>query len=186
MKHSVRETRVEAPSPKSPWQLLLESTDDDCRELVKVLMAKSPKLKAAALSSVTLSGVAKRMMGPSGLGLLGEDVASLVADRMLVAESASSSALPPPPGAIGGAIGGGDLPSAAALTEGLEALGKEAAENVGRMSEQSEAADRFIKGHASVLKQLLDAGGKVDQALEDELLGVTHRERMAQVTIFRF
>merc|ERR1719230_844138 len=89
--HSVRETRVDAPPPKSPWQLLLESCDSDCRDLVKQLMAKSPRLKAAALASNTLAGVAKRMMGPPGLGLLGEDVGALVSQRLAEAATAAAS-----------------------------------------------------------------------------------------------
>eukprot|EP00928_Gymnodinium_smaydae_P014898 TRINITY_DN1546_c0_g4_i1.p1 TRINITY_DN1546_c0_g4~~TRINITY_DN1546_c0_g4_i1.p1 ORF type:complete len:517 (-),score=100.38 TRINITY_DN1546_c0_g4_i1:180-1730(-) len=61
---------VEAPRPKTPWQILLESSDSQCRELVKVLMDKSPRLKEAALNSSTLCSLAKSLLDPPGLGLL--------------------------------------------------------------------------------------------------------------------
>eukprot|EP00928_Gymnodinium_smaydae_P014897 TRINITY_DN1546_c0_g3_i1.p1 TRINITY_DN1546_c0_g3~~TRINITY_DN1546_c0_g3_i1.p1 ORF type:complete len:807 (-),score=144.27 TRINITY_DN1546_c0_g3_i1:215-2512(-) len=61
---------IDAPKPKTPWQILLESSDSECRDLVKTLMEKSPRLKEAALSSSTLCGLAKSLLDPPGLGLL--------------------------------------------------------------------------------------------------------------------
>merc|ERR1719410_2208344 len=61
---------IEAPKPKCAWQILLESTDDGCREVVKLLMEKLPRLKEAALSSESLCSVAKQIVAPAGLSLL--------------------------------------------------------------------------------------------------------------------
>jgi len=61
---------VEVPKPKSAWQLLLESGDDEIREVVETLMEKSERLKEAAFSLDSVGGVARYIMGPSGLGLL--------------------------------------------------------------------------------------------------------------------
>lgn len=68
---SVTETEiVEPPHPKTGWEILLESSDDSCKDLVKLLMEKSPKLKAAALESKTVCNLAKQLVAPPGLGLL--------------------------------------------------------------------------------------------------------------------
>eukprot|EP00928_Gymnodinium_smaydae_P014896 TRINITY_DN1546_c0_g2_i1.p1 TRINITY_DN1546_c0_g2~~TRINITY_DN1546_c0_g2_i1.p1 ORF type:complete len:799 (-),score=155.27 TRINITY_DN1546_c0_g2_i1:217-2517(-) len=68
---SVTRTEViDAPKPKTPWQILIESSDGECQELVKKLMEKSPRLKEAALNSSTLCSLAKGLMDPPGLGLL--------------------------------------------------------------------------------------------------------------------
>jgi len=61
---------IEAPKPKCAWQILLESSDDGVREVVKLLMEKLPRLKEAALSSESLCSVAKQMVAPAGLSLL--------------------------------------------------------------------------------------------------------------------
>uniref|UniRef100_A0A7S4R314 AAA+ ATPase domain-containing protein n=1 Tax=Alexandrium monilatum TaxID=311494 RepID=A0A7S4R314_9DINO len=61
---------IEAPTPKTPWELLVESNEDDCRELVKMLMEKSSRLKQAALSSKVLCGKARLVAGPPQLGVL--------------------------------------------------------------------------------------------------------------------
>merc|ERR1712203_1223119 len=34
---------IDAPQPKTGWQVLLECPDDECREVVKELMGKSPR-----------------------------------------------------------------------------------------------------------------------------------------------
>merc|ERR1712165_335133 len=39
--------QVEMPITKSMWRMLLESTNDNCRELVKLLVDKSERLKTA-------------------------------------------------------------------------------------------------------------------------------------------
>jgi len=61
---------LELPPPKTPWELLVESNDDECREAVKILMAKSERLKKAALSSKMLCGRAKMLIAPPQLELL--------------------------------------------------------------------------------------------------------------------
>merc|ERR1712232_61762 len=65
---SVVHTEVhEAPKQKSPWTLFLESSDPSCKELVDKLMEKSPRLKAAALSSTTLCATVTRLGKSRGL-----------------------------------------------------------------------------------------------------------------------
>jgi len=61
---------VEAPQPKTPWELLVESNEDECRETVKMLMEKSERLKKAALTSKILCGRAKKLAGPPQLSML--------------------------------------------------------------------------------------------------------------------
>jgi len=46
-------------------------------------------------------------------------------------------------------------------------------EAMGLRCERKEQADSFVRAHAQSLKRLLDAGGAIDRALEDELLGIT-------------
>merc|ERR1712032_407028 len=61
---------IDAPRPKCAWQILLESSDDSCREVAKLLMEKLPRLKESALSSKSLCSVAKQIVAPAGLSLL--------------------------------------------------------------------------------------------------------------------
>jgi hypothetical protein len=61
---------VEIPI-KSPWQLMLESTSDDCRELVQELMEQSDRLREATLQSETLCSFAREMGAVPALGLIG-------------------------------------------------------------------------------------------------------------------
>eukprot|EP00746_Dinoflagellata_sp_MGD_P129062 gnl/MRDRNA2_/MRDRNA2_63316_c0_seq1.p1 gnl/MRDRNA2_/MRDRNA2_63316_c0~~gnl/MRDRNA2_/MRDRNA2_63316_c0_seq1.p1 ORF type:complete len:534 (-),score=110.29 gnl/MRDRNA2_/MRDRNA2_63316_c0_seq1:178-1779(-) len=61
---------VEMPPPKTPWRLLVESNEDECRELVQLLMSKSSRLKDAAISSKMLCDKARKLRGPPELGLL--------------------------------------------------------------------------------------------------------------------
>lgn len=63
------------PQPKSTWQMLMESNDEGCRELVEQLMEKSPRLKTAALESDVLRSLAQRMGSVPGLGLVGTTAA---------------------------------------------------------------------------------------------------------------
>mmetsp|Transcript_26143 Transcript_26143/g.48201 ORF Transcript_26143/g.48201 Transcript_26143/m.48201 type:complete len:778 (-) Transcript_26143:77-2410(-) len=68
---SVTQTEViEAPRQKTGWEILLESNDEECRALVKLLMEKSEKLKKAALESKTVCNMAKQLVAPAGLGML--------------------------------------------------------------------------------------------------------------------
>merc|ERR1712032_591721 len=50
--------------------MLLESNEDECCELVKILMEKSSRLKGAAISSEMLCDKARMLLGPPELGLL--------------------------------------------------------------------------------------------------------------------
>jgi hypothetical protein len=55
-----RPETIEIPI-KSPWQLMIESTSDDCKELVQELMEQSDRLKEAAIQSDVLCSFASRM-----------------------------------------------------------------------------------------------------------------------------
>jgi chaperone BCS1 len=63
---------VELPLPKSIWQMLVESSESDCVELVKTLIEKSERLKEEALKPEVLQSIAKRMLVLPGLGLVRE------------------------------------------------------------------------------------------------------------------
>jgi hypothetical protein len=63
---------VELPLPKSLFQLLLESNDSDCKELVELLTEKSERLKTEACKPGVLRAIAKRATLLPGLGLVGE------------------------------------------------------------------------------------------------------------------
>jgi SpoVK/Ycf46/Vps4 family AAA+-type ATPase len=63
---------VELPLPKSMWQMLVESSESDCVELVKTLIEKSERLKEEALKPEVLQSIAKRVMVLPGLGLVRE------------------------------------------------------------------------------------------------------------------
>ena len=60
------------PLPKSMWRMLLESSDENCKELVSQLMEKSERLKEEAQKPEVLRAIAKRMMVLPALGLIGE------------------------------------------------------------------------------------------------------------------
>jgi len=76
---------VDLPAPKCMWQMLVESNDDECKELVEKLMEKSPRLKEKALRSDTLHSLAKRMTAVPGMSLVGHQ--ETCADPMDTAES---------------------------------------------------------------------------------------------------
>ena len=46
---------------------------------------------------------------------------------------------------------------------------------LGEQNERKEVTDTFVRQHAGSLRRLLKAGGQVDSALEDELLGLAPR-----------
>jgi len=64
--------QVDLTSPKSIWQMLLESNDNECQELVKILIEKSDRLKEDAMKNTTLTSMARRMAVLPGLGLVGQ------------------------------------------------------------------------------------------------------------------
>ena len=59
------------PTPKSVWQMLLESNESDCRELVEQLIEKSPRLKTKATQASVLTQAVHRLRAMPGLGLVG-------------------------------------------------------------------------------------------------------------------
>mmetsp|Transcript_8945 Transcript_8945/g.11179 ORF Transcript_8945/g.11179 Transcript_8945/m.11179 type:complete len:748 (-) Transcript_8945:392-2635(-) len=85
----VLEEEIDLPSPKSVWQMLLESNSDVCRELVKTLTEKSERLKREARKPEILVNISKRMMMFPGLGLVGEEGEVAVAQ---IGEEACTSA----------------------------------------------------------------------------------------------
>jgi hypothetical protein len=78
---------VGMPITKSMWSMMLESTNDDCRELVKILVEKSERLKEAAKDSSLLCSAAQKMAALPGLALVGEvednDTASKIASEAI-------------------------------------------------------------------------------------------------------
>jgi len=64
--------QIDLPLPKSIWQMLLESNDNECQELVKILIEKSDRLKEDALKKTTLTAMARRMNVLPELGFVGE------------------------------------------------------------------------------------------------------------------
>ncbi|KAL7578844.1 hypothetical protein ACA910_016064 [Epithemia clementina (nom. ined.)] len=59
------------PAPKSVWQMLLDSNESDCKELVEKLIEKSPRLKEEAARSEILTQAVLRLRSMPGLGLVG-------------------------------------------------------------------------------------------------------------------
>lgn len=62
----------ELPSPKSMWHMLVESSESECQDLVKLLMEKSELLKKEVQRPEFLQSMARRMMVLPELGLVGE------------------------------------------------------------------------------------------------------------------
>jgi len=58
---------------KSLWTMILESTDESCIDLKKLLMEKSERLKEAAQDSTVLTSATQRMSKVPGLSLVGDD-----------------------------------------------------------------------------------------------------------------
>lgn len=81
------------PKPKSMWRMLLESTDDDCKELVATLMEQSDRLKAEAIKPEMLLALSQRMMVLPGLGFVGDDCGDLVLERIGAEAVKSASSL---------------------------------------------------------------------------------------------
>ena len=74
---------VNMPITKSLWRMMLESTDEDCRELVELLIEKSECLKEAAKEPSNLSSTAKQISSIPGLCLIGEEVESETASSIV-------------------------------------------------------------------------------------------------------
>lgn len=82
--------QIDMPINKSLWTMLLESTDENCKELVEMLMEKSQKLKEAAKDPINTCTIAKRMGAVPGLTLVGEDTDNEAAGK--IAEEAIETA----------------------------------------------------------------------------------------------
>ncbi len=81
--------QIKMPITKSLWTMMLESTDDNCQELVKTLIGKSERLKEAAKDPTNLCSVSRRMAALPGLNLVGvgseNETVSKVADEAIKA-----------------------------------------------------------------------------------------------------
>jgi hypothetical protein len=62
---------VDLPPSKSIWRMLLESRDDDCRELVHLLIEKSVRLKEEATKPEVIRSLAAGIATMPGLSLVG-------------------------------------------------------------------------------------------------------------------
>jgi DNA replication protein DnaC len=75
--------KVDVPSTRSIWTMLLESTNDDCQELVRMLIQKSKRLKDAATDPSLLCSAAQKLSAIPGLTLVGEDVENVTASKIV-------------------------------------------------------------------------------------------------------
>ena len=74
---------VDMPITKSMWKMMLESTSDDCQDLVKMLIEKSKRLKDASRDPSLLCSVAQQLSAIPGLALVGEDVENETASKIV-------------------------------------------------------------------------------------------------------
>jgi len=74
--------RVDMPITKNLWRMLLESTDDSCQQLVKLLIEKSERLKEATKDPSNLCSTARRVTALPGLSLVGEDIENETASKI--------------------------------------------------------------------------------------------------------
>jgi len=81
--------QVEVPIARSLWRMILESTDESCKELALELINKSERLKKAAHDPQILSASAYRMARVPGLSLIGE-IAENDTTRKIAKEAISS------------------------------------------------------------------------------------------------
>jgi len=84
---------VDMPVTKSLWRMLLESTNDDCQALVKLLVEKSTRMKEAAKDPSNLCAAAQRLTSLPGLSLVGEDVDNETASKIASEAIASAQKL---------------------------------------------------------------------------------------------
>ena len=66
-KATVEPEVAELPLQKSMWRMLLESNENDCRQLVELLVSKSERLREEATKPDVLRSISKRMMSVPGL-----------------------------------------------------------------------------------------------------------------------
>jgi len=148
--------QVDLPIPKSMWQMLVESNNDECKELVKKLMEKSPRLKEKALASETLHSLAKRMTAVPGMTLVGHQ--DSCADPM------------------NAAMGSIESNTIKRISEGAIDVGKE-------MMKDCESLDEYLCFHAKAMKKMLDMEAKVDTNFENELLGLAAEDSDKKTTV---
>merc|ERR1712038_87241 len=74
--------QVEMPINKSIWKMLLESHDDNCQELVKLLIEKSERLKLASKNPSLMTSTARQMASIPGLTLVGENMDDEVTSKV--------------------------------------------------------------------------------------------------------
>lgn len=63
--------QIELPSPKSLWHMLLESTAEECKQLVEYLTENSEVLKKEALNAKIVTSLARHAVSFPGLNLVG-------------------------------------------------------------------------------------------------------------------
>lgn len=73
---------VDLSLTKSPWRMLLESGDANCKELVALLMEKSERLSDEARRSDVVQTMAHRMLALPGLSIVGDSVDNPVLKRI--------------------------------------------------------------------------------------------------------
>lgn len=67
----LRSQTFDAPDPKCIFQLLLESSDDTCKEAVEKMVEESPRLKKYATQPEVVKEICRKMMILPGLSLIG-------------------------------------------------------------------------------------------------------------------
>lgn len=82
--------QINMPITKNLWRMLLESTEDSCSELVKLLTEKSSRLKKEAENASHLCSAAQQMAAFPGLNLVGEDAENETAAK-IVSEAIEAS-----------------------------------------------------------------------------------------------
>jgi len=138
--------QVDLPTPKSMWQMLLESNDDDCKALVEKLIEKSKRLKEIATASGTMHSLAKRMTSVPGITLVGQQY-----------QNGSD---------IDAGVGSVESNTIKKISEGAIDSGKE-------MMSSCESLDEYLSFHAKAMKKMLEMGSTVDEEFENELLGLS-------------
>lgn len=150
--------QVNLPVPKSMWQMLLESNDGDCKELVEKLIEKSERLKETALASRTMHLLAKRLTSVPGMNLVGHQHQD-GRDFDTGVSSVESNTIKK-------------------ISEGAIDSGKD-------MISSCESLDQYLSFHAKTMTKMLEMGSNVNEDFENELLGLSSvlaRPRLNQIS----
>ena len=142
------------PRPKSVWHLFLESNDSDCKELVKLLIEKSDRLKQTAADTQILTGTVQRLRALPGLGLVG-----------------------------GGPSTSDSHPSGDNNREAVEKIGSDALCTVQKVMNDTSTLDRFLGAQARLLKTRIEQGVPVDDSFVNAMLGTNSLEHAAATTM---